>query len=555
MPNIINAQTSPFAALTQSNDGTAVLQLQTGSTAALTIDASQNVGIGTATPYRQFQVGNYSTNATMALGSISSGYSTICFATADSAPGRYIGLIEYGHSANYMGFTTNGTERLRIDSSGNLGLGGTPSAWATLTPVLQMGTGGTFLSARTTQSVLYLGTNAYYNGTNWIYTTSNPASYYAQNSGQHQWNTAATGTAGATVSFTQAMTLDASGNLNVTSPAFTDSIVTINATSTNVSQRLNFTANGTIQTQIYDDSTVTRLNAVTSKPLVFSTANTERMRIDTSGNLLLGATTNANSARIKIEGGTRTIKFFDLTATGGENWILDSTNTSGSTDVFGIYALGASGLYIQDTGNVGIGTSSPATKLEVAVGSSGGTLQISNSANTNTPKLRVTNSQSSIDIAQDGTGGYIEQVGAYPIRFYTNNTERARISSAGGFSVGTTTDPGAGLISDQYGNVRSLPLNSQTSAYIVAASDNGKVISITTGGVTINNSIMSAGMVVTIYNNSASSQTITQGTGVTLQWAGQSSSTTGNRTLGLYGMATVYFLSASSAVITGSGLT
>jgi len=110
-------------------------------------------------------------------------------------------------------------------------------------------------------------------------------------------------------------------------------------------------------------------------------------------------------------------------------------------------------------------------------------------------------------------------------------------------------------VSDVAGNLRSLPINSQTSAYVVAASDNGKVISITTGGVTVNNSIMSAGMVVTIYNNSGSNQTITQGSGVTLQWAGQASSTTGNRTLGLYGMATIVFLSASSAIITGSGLT
>ena len=98
-------------------------------------------------------------------------------------------------------------------------------------------------------------------------------------------------------------------------------------------------------------------------------------------------------------------------------------------------------------------------------------------------------------------------------------------------------------------------LNSQTAAYVAVAGDAGKMISITTGGVTINNSVFSAGNIVTIYNNSASSQTITQGTGVTLQWAGQSASTTGNRTLGLYGIATIVFLSASSAVITGSGLT
>lgn len=145
----------------------------------------------------------------------------------------------------------------------------------------------------------------------------------------------------------------------------------------------------------------------------------------------------------------------------------------------------------------------------------------------------------------------------YPV-FATANS--GNLSTAGVSSTKFSFNPSTGLLTvtqaaDSAGNLRSLPINSQTAAYIVAASDNGKVISITTGGVTVNNSIMSAGMVVTVYNNSGSSQTITQGTGVTLQWAGQSSSSTGNRTLGLYGMATILFLSASSAVITGAGLT
>lgn len=118
-------------------------------------------------------------------------------------------------------------------------------------------------------------------------------------------------------------------------------------------------------------------------------------------------------------------------------------------------------------------------------------------------------------------------------------------------SSGTTYNGSSALTINAVGTT----LNSQTAAYILAATDAGKLVSITTGGVTVNNSIMSAGDIVTIYNNSASSQTITQGTGVTLQWAGQTASTTGNRTLGLYGMATIVFLSASSAVITGAGLT
>jgi hypothetical protein len=66
---------------------------------------------------------------------------------------------------------------------------------------------------------------------------------------------------------------------------------------------------------------------------------------------------------------------------------------------------------------------------------------------------------------------------------------------------------------------------------------------------------MTAGNIVTIYNNSGSSQTITQGTSLTMQWAGQSSSQTGNRTLGLYGICTVIFISSTSCVISGAGLT
>jgi hypothetical protein len=98
-------------------------------------------------------------------------------------------------------------------------------------------------------------------------------------------------------------------------------------------------------------------------------------------------------------------------------------------------------------------------------------------------------------------------------------------------------------------------INSTSSAYVLVATDAGKTISITTGGVTIPNAVMSAGNIVSIYNNSGSSQTITQGASLTLQWAGQSTSQTGNRTLGLYGMCTILFITASSAVITGSGLT
>jgi hypothetical protein len=104
-------------------------------------------------------------------------------------------------------------------------------------------------------------------------------------------------------------------------------------------------------------------------------------------------------------------------------------------------------------------------------------------------------------------------------------------------------------------NATGTTINSQTSGYTLVAADAGKTISITTGGVTIPNAVMTAGNIVSIYNNSGSSQTITQGASLTLQFAGQGTSTTGNRTLGLYGLCTIVFISSSNAVITGSGLT
>jgi hypothetical protein len=88
------------------------------------------------------------------------------------------------------------------------------------------------------------------------------------------------------------------------------------------------------------------------------------------------------------------------------------------------------------------------------------------------------------------------------------------------------------------------------------ASDAGKHINITTGGVTVNVSTLAVGDMVTIYNNSASSQTITSGTSVTMYLAG--TATTGNRTLAQRGLATVLCVTSGASavyVISGAGLT
>jgi hypothetical protein len=101
--------------------------------------------------------------------------------------------------------------------------------------------------------------------------------------------------------------------------------------------------------------------------------------------------------------------------------------------------------------------------------------------------------------------------------------------------------------------IRTIPQNAQTSGYTLVAGDAGKHISITTGGVTVNQSIHSINDAITIYNNSGSSQTITQGTSVTLRLAG--TATTGNRTLAQYGICTILCVASNTFVISGAGLT
>ena len=110
-----------------------------------------------------------------------------------------------------------------------------------------------------------------------------------------------------------------------------------------------------------------------------------------------------------------------------------------------------------------------------------------------------------------------------------------------------------GTISDGKGNVRSIPLSSQSSAYTLVAADAGKAVYISTGGVTINENVFTAGDAVTIINNSGSNQTLSEGSG-SMTLYNTADATTGNRTLAGRGMCTLYWATASNAYISGSGL-
>ena len=128
--------------------------------------------------------------------------------------------------------------------------------------------------------------------------------------------------------------------------------------------------------------------------------------------------------------------------------------------------------------------------------------------------------------------------------YYDNSLKLATTTS--GISV-----TGA-IVDSTHGNVRDIPATTKSSGYTLVASDFGKVVYTSTGGVTIPNSVMSGGNVVTIVNNSSSNQTITQASGLTLY--NTADATTGNRTLAGRGMCTIWFQGGSTAYISGAGL-
>lgn len=110
---------------------------------------------------------------------------------------------------------TGATKRLTIDTSGNLGLGVVPSSWSSTLKPLEIGNIGTYIAGRPSGNQVDIGVNNYYNAGFKYANTGVAATLYEQSGGTHAWSYAGTGTAGNAITFIQAMTLDASGNLLV----------------------------------------------------------------------------------------------------------------------------------------------------------------------------------------------------------------------------------------------------------------------------------------------------------------------------------------------------
>ena len=131
MASQINASNSGFGGVVTSGDSSGILQLQTASTTAVTVDASQNVGIGTTSPSalgagRTSVNINGTTDGLLWLGSNGTytGY-VQGTSTAFNVVGNSATLALVATGANVITASTNSSERMRIDSSGNVLVGTT----------------------------------------------------------------------------------------------------------------------------------------------------------------------------------------------------------------------------------------------------------------------------------------------------------------------------------------------------------------------------------------------------------------------------------------------
>jgi hypothetical protein len=262
------------------------------------------------------------------------------------------------------------------------------------------------------------------------YGSNSPAAKYQQIQGVHNWYNAPSGTIGNAITFTNAMSLDSNSNLTVT---------------------------GNVYAPIYYDSNNSSyyLDPANTGTALTVAGNVGIGTTDTSYNKLNIGNDSASSATIGLSFTTAQTERAEITMS-GDTGLMNIT--SGYTGYGGKIAFNANGgtrMYIDTTGYVGIGTSSPGANLEVSSSSDMFRLRTSSARGAGNGYFSfwdTTGRKSYIGYGASDDAFYVNNEVNAPILFATNSTERMRIAANGSVGIGGAPDSSFAL--DVRGEVR-----------------------------------------------------------------------------------------------------
>jgi hypothetical protein len=442
-------------------------------------------------------------------------------------------------------------------NTGAIGIGTAASAWGTGgNNSIDFGTLGSINSGGNLQ----ITTNAYYNGTNWIYKTTNYATQIQQMgaSGVLNFLVAPSGTAGNTVTFVTALSIANAGNITVSAPTSGDALV-VNSVSgaAALSAYGHGTAVGVVYSQagtgaaFYADSSDSQGSLLIS-PAAGAGAYSSFLKVNSTG-LQIGH----NSA-------SRTL---DLLT---NNLVRVSTNGAGNVTV----NAPASGVGLTVNGfsgsNVTNFLGNQASSISVAISNTnaaGGSQLLLYANNTAVQGFAEINTSGAMNL---GVGG------SNPVNLYTNGVQRLQVTGAGNVTISAPTSGVAltvnavsGTHSTQIGDSANTkynagfleaPVNNQATPYTAVLADSGKCLYYSATGaaaytIPANASVAyPVGTVLTFVNDAtgATNMTIAITTDTLVLSPG---GTTGSRTLAQYGRATAHKVTTTRWIISGSGLT
>ena len=356
----------------------------TAPTTKIIIKSDGNVGIGTTSPGAKLDVAgdvyinsNYPSNAAandLTIGKTTTGDHGLTIVTGASNTASIFfadnnnndaGRIKYQHSNNSMRFETNRSERMRITSAGNVGIGTTsPGTELHVIGNLRAGASTDYVELTTSGNVVFSdGTSAILPITSGTQTLSIGAGLGASswNTISHQFSNEAVWNPGI-LGAADAMSLSSTGYLTIKGG--------LTVTGDDAQFNHNIVLEGSV---FHKDDTNTSFGFPIDDTIAFTTSGTERMRINLGGSVGIGTTTPSYKLHVVGDNDAGIIAERDTSGTEGQIFMLAANTTnviaskgSGNNPKQLNFNMGiAAKMSIDTSGRVGVGTQAPTTTLDV----------------------------------------------------------------------------------------------------------------------------------------------------------------------------------------------